>query len=152
MFTGLYPPPPASTYTQKHFPPLSSLIVETLIKSLYFLFAGTPYITQVTAVNRESFFSMYVKRKIHITARALKVTGLTYTRMSMFYQGMFLVCYSLHLLLKKRDWHHLKPCSVNSLCCWLFSKICSRNPLPHSPLPLPIQQMPLPKHLHCTMI
>mgnify|MGYP003690596629 CR=1 FL=1 len=67
--------------------------------------AGIADITQVAAVCGQSSFSMYVKPETPITARASKVTGLTYDGISMFCQGKPVVCYSLHHVLKSfREW------------------------------------------------
>ena len=59
---------------------------------------------------------MYVKPETTITSRASNVTGLTYDGISMFYQGKYVVCYSLHHVLKSfRDW--LTSFKARSLFC-----------------------------------
>ena len=70
-----------------------------------FNIAGIADITQVAAVCGQSSFSMYVKPETPITARASKVTELTYDGISMFYQGKPVIWYSLHHVLKSfREW------------------------------------------------
>lgn len=90
------PPPPLPI----HQLPLPAKCYTRVYFDLETTGLGIADIAQISAVCGESSFSMYVKPEVPITAKASKITGLTFDGRSMFCHGKPVVCHSLQHVLE----------------------------------------------------